>query len=844
MKTIRLLFLHLLLLFLFSIAISQPAAFSPRGAGGGGSLYFPGINPLNKDEFYVSCDMSGLYHSADFGNTYSLVHHSQMQVFATSTYEFTGDPETAYCNFNDGNDGYPVKTVDGGDTWNIMPGYQVGTYGHVYKMAACHSDPDRLVVNSYGDILYSGDGGNSFSVVKHAADMGMGIILGGVFWDDDHIFIGTNEGLIVSSDAGASFSMKATTGIPAGQVIWEFAGAKSGAAMRFACITANYGDTYNGLMPWDYYGFARGVYTMDNDNGMWIARSAGIDFGNDFIMYLAMAENDISTIYLGGHDEGLSAPLVFKSADGGVSWSKVFNTVNNANIITGWEGAGGDKAWSWSESVFGISVAPYDPDRILFGNFSNVQSSTDGGTTWRQAYVNRDDEHPAGSQTPQQQAYSSIGLENTSCWQVHWVDSNSMLAAYSDIGAIKSTDAGKKWGFTYSGFSVNTVYRFEETVNGNLYAGCSDIHDIYQSTRLTDARLDAADGNGRIVYSADGGANWSTLHYFGHPVFWLAADPGYLDRMYASVIHFGGIQGAQLGGIYVTENLSAGEASSWTKLPNPSRTEGHPACIIVLNDGSLVCTFSARMNPSGAFTASSGVFVYHPATGSWSDVSDPGMYYWTMDIVVDPADVSQDTWYAGVYSGWGGPPNGLGGCYRTTDRGASWTKLTGSRFDRVTSVTINPQEPDQAYLTTETQGLWMTNDLNVAQPSWNLVTAYPFRQPERVFFNPYNNDEVWVTSFGNGIRVGTTGTSGSGEVPADDPEIIVCQDLSGNLICTSMGQNFKGPLLINIYDIAGRMVKSVSTYDRTVNISGLNPGIYLVEFDSGNHHNIKKLVIR
>ena len=32
------------------------------------------------------------------------------------------------------------------------------------------------------------------------------------------------------------------------------------------------------------------------------------------------------------------------------------------------------------------------------------------------------------------------------------------------------------------------------------------------------------------------------------------------------------------------------------------------------------------------------------------------MYYWTKDIVIDPNDASQNTWYAGVFSGWGGTP--------------------------------------------------------------------------------------------------------------------------------------------------------------------------------------------
>jgi hypothetical protein len=130
------------------------------------------------------------------------------------------------------------------------------------------------------------------------------------------------------------------------------------------------------------------------------------------------------------------------------------------------------------------------------------------------------------------------------------------------------------------------------------------------------------------------------------------------------------------------------------------------------------------------------------------------MHYWTKDIIIDPSDATQSTWYVGVFSGWGGAPNGLGGLFKTTNRGSTWTKLTASQFDRVTSLTFNPALATQAFLTTETQGLWMSSNMNAATPTWTLVDSYPFRQPERVYFNPYNANQMWVSSFGNGMKVG------------------------------------------------------------------------------------------
>jgi len=172
----------------------------------------------------------------------------------------------------------------------------------------------------------------------------------------------------------------------------------------------------------------------------------------------------------------------------------------------------------------------------------------------------------------------------------------------------------------------------------------------------------------------------------------------------------------------------------------------------VLNDGTVLCSFNARRNAAGAFTQSSGVFIYNPGLQTWSDKSDSHLFYWTQDVVVDPNDPLQNTWYAGAYNGWGGPPNGLGGLYKTTDRGNSWTRL--SSMEGVTSVTFNPGNPDQLFVATEIDGLLSSTDINSVAPTFQSVTGYPFRQPHRIFFNPYNSNEVWISSFGNGMKVG------------------------------------------------------------------------------------------
>jgi hypothetical protein len=257
----------------------------------------------------------------------------------------------------------------------------------------------------------------------------------------------------------------------------------------------------------------------------------------------------------------------------------------------------------------------------------------------------------------------------------------------------------------------------------------------------------------------------------------------------------------------------------------------------------MVCTFSGRRNSSGAFTNSSGVFMYNPVTDTWSDKSDPGMHYWTKDVILDPTDATQNTWYTAVFSGWGGAPNGLGGLYKTTDKGNSWVKLTGSQFDRVTSMIHNPQNTNQAYLTTETQGLWISNNMNTVVPTWELVNSYPFRQPERVFFNPFNQNEMWITSFGNGLKTGFLYPSGVDEITKENMMIRIYPNPANNKIAIETNYNSDQGTL-SVTNIHGQeiLTQKIEGFKTEVQISNLTSGVYLVKIYSKKGISIGKFV--
>jgi len=822
-----------ILLGVFLNSFISAQTFIPTGISGGGALYAPAINPQN-DKLFVTLDIGAFYTSINDGASWEMTNFNNFSPSTNSEIQFTSDENILYSIRFDGKLGshFPMKSIDNGVTWESL--VSDPSNGNCARLYTNPNSTTELIISDAETIYYSNDGGNSFSTSFTATGNQIPFYVAGCFWDDTYVYVGTDSGLLVSTNSGSSFVFDTTSGIPNGKNFFDFSGSKSGNITRLYGVVADnssLNDTYlddtdltgnNEIIQCDY-GITNWTQSFTASN---------VDF-----YYINSLPDDISIAYVSvffDDSQGAAYGRLFKTENGGNTWTNKYLTGNNENIITGWAGEDTNFSYAWSANAKGIALKTSDPNFVMISDWGFISKSIDGGDNWQQLYVDQSTQNPANTLVDENQSYINNGLMITSCWNVTWFNQNEIFISYTDITGWRSKDGGNSWLNNDTNNEYNTTYQvINHPINNIKYAAVSEVHDLYTRYQLTDEYIES--GGGALLFSTDNADSWSVLENFNLPVIDVAIDPSNPEIMYASVVH------SNLGGIYITNNLSSGAAADWTLVAEAPRTEGHPFKINVLNDGSLVVSYSGRII-NEEYTASSGVFYSTDQGATWQDRSHNDMFYWTKDVVVDPNDASQNTWYACVQDGFTPNTNEKSGIYRTTNRGQTWENIL-TDFN-VESLTIDANNPDKMFVTTEFNGLLMCDNLSSSAPTFTLVTDYPFFHPIRVKYNPYNDNEIWVTSFGNGVYKADQTTLSISET--SDNNIVVYPNPVKDIIHINGISSSNTILRFSIYEINGKLVCSERnhslTQNNSLNVSFLQKGIYFIKIQTKKGNQTIKII--
>ena len=345
-------------------------------------------------------------------------------------------------------------------------------------MAADYHNPNRILVSDYSQLWISTHGGAHFAARFSTSDSN-GLLVAGAFFDGNNIDVGTNQGLLISTDGGATnFTVAPNSGIPSGQrlQILSFAGAKENGIVRLWAVTGTAGDVFAGMQGYD--NAYAGVYRIDNPNSpaaTWTSITSGIS-GDATPFFVRAALNDIDTVYLAGGNSQTSNPTVFKSTTGGGNWLSVLQTANNANVQTGWSGAGGDRDWSYGELALGFAVVHCNSGTADDHDDGFAHLSENSGATWRAMYVTPGDLNPAGQLIVPKQSYQSSGLDNSASWDLTWTSPTNIIGSFTDRRSEVSSDGGSTWSFNYTGDTQNTMYRSIVVERSGQEYVCGDGH--------------------------------------------------------------------------------------------------------------------------------------------------------------------------------------------------------------------------------------------------------------------------------------------------------------------------------------------------------------------------------
>lgn len=850
MKKITLTLLVLAVCFMNSLA--QPNTWSSRGIGAGGAIQNPAISPQNSLNAYVTCDMGQTFNSNNGGNSWQIIDFNKLNGGIYGKVCYTSNANKLYA-ITSSSAGYGLKhSIDGGANWSTLP-----TSPALTNPLSLYTDLTsslNLVVSDINNIYYSSNGGSNLTLV--ATDPSTtGIHCAGVFFDLPNIYICSNKALYVSVNSGNTFSTLAThtaAAISATEGVVCFTGAKQGGTTKFFCTTIQSASLTCRTFGSDV-GLFSGVYEMTQPMPTWNSITASLlscNTGTERAYYIRTLPTNTTVVYIGGNittTAGSTYGNIYKSQNSGATWTSNFldgaSAANNSVIATGWCGSSSYSLyphdWKAINTTEGLCIDPNNINHLIRTDKSASYKSTDGGATWRQTYVDVPDQNNLNTLINYTNAYKGIGLETTVAYWMTWMSPQKLLTSYADISLSISNDGGNKFLYKYDPTNVRSnplkindismIVKHPKT--GKLYAATGDV--VGSNGTWDDTRLSLS--KGRVCMSSDSGATWQIMKDFGKPVTYIEIDPARPDTMYVCVHD---VMTGTVGGIWTTTNVAAGSSSNWTVLTQPARANRRPNNIHVINKDTLIASYYPldSLNTSQtAFAQQSGVFYSVDRGQTWQDRTGTGMGYGVLNIVPDRNDPFKRTWLACVRSAG----SGTAGVYRTINRGNTW--FNAATNISPVSVSFHPTLANEMYVCTEFSGLLYSNASN-SNTITTAPTNYPFRNPQRVFFNPYNSNEVWVTANGYGLCVGTTSimtSSSNAELSMNQIEVTVYPNPVKDKLYLKSQQSIAEA---HLYDLSGRMMP-VEIRNNTIELPNLIDGIYLLQLKSENGQEIFKKIL-
>jgi hypothetical protein len=414
-----------------------------------------GVDPKNAGTLYVSRLGVGVYKSTDGGASWRAANSGLPNL--VGDYEFMSccsaaviidprNPSTLYvAGENPINPGI-FKSTNGGATWKAITSPIPAGSG----MPVLNIDAQGIVYTGVGANLFkSADGGATWLPANFRLRDVSVPSLAIDPQNPGNLYVGVYR----STNSGIGWD---SANISAGSVVSALAIDPMAAGTVYAGTSEAKVDDDGDPIPCGPSS-ASGIFKSVDGGVSWTDTQAGIGC----LSVIAVDPQDTSTVYAGSWYHG-----VYKSLDGGRSWRD-----SNSGLPAGTAGL----------YVTALALDPKSPETIYAGTAAGLFKSSDGGASW------------SGTGLMPQVAALAIDAQNSST--VYAVTANRLF---------QSTDGGANWRTLFSSSPANV----------------SSVVIHPQNSRILYAGTDSG-----VAQSIDGGANWTTIPGAPTPVRLLAIAP-------------------------------------------------------------------------------------------------------------------------------------------------------------------------------------------------------------------------------------------------------------------------------------------------------------------------------
>lgn len=720
--------------------------------------------------------------------------------------------------------------------------------GRMLDLAFDPNDTDIVYAGAAGGGLWkSTDGGDNWTPVT---DELQSLAVGGVAvsqTNSDIVVIATGEGtfnidrihgvgILRSTDAGATWN---TT-----DVNFNLSNGHG-----FHALEAGPNGTF-------LAGATDGLYRSDDDGATWTkVRTSGQFFD------VKWKPGSPNTVYSVRGSSNSSSSNVKISTDDGLTWSLAGTGQPSGNLI------GKSK----------LAVTPADPDYVYViyvtrsgGNLLGVYRSTDGGATWNL--------RANSPNIPNGQGWYNLSLA---------VDPNDVDTVIAGgVQLFRSTDGGQTYGVVGGNVHVDHhVATYEPGSNSNVWVGSDG--GLWRSATdgtvwtgrnnglVTYQFYDICVNNGPTPYFVMGGTQDNGTDRWGGTTTWT--EGLFADGMVCNINPVNGnTVYAEIQGGQHYKNLNQG-TGSWTSIQ--SGITGSGAWVTPVDQDPQSGNHLYTSTSSGIFRTTQGGNPWVQVSGhtaTWIDMSPLSSdVIWTTGSTTRITTDDGNSWtVAGSFGFSTGSPRKVHAhpldvdaalvCFSTyssgnarvaltTDRGATWSNRTGDLPALPTNgIVVDPEYPDEWYIATDL-GVWKTTNQGT---NW-----LPFGED-------LPNTVVHDIEIQFAERKLVAGTHGRGaweaNLPSDATSVDVQAPVARNLMLDSPFPNpisdrtmlrfaarSEGAVSLAIYDVQGRLVNDVASFDRGDGVVRTTPwfvddapsGVYFAVLKSGAEQISRKLVV-